>query len=77
MFTVHTRTDSAVTFHFDATNETPRRWHAVPNCAGGRWGFVTDMCGTKARKPGIPTDLRGKTFTTAEETVAAVLALNA
>lgn len=76
MFTVHNRTDLSVTFHYDAPGETPRRWHAVPNADAGRWSFVTDMCWSKDRKPGIPMEFQGKAFASADETIAAVLALN-
>lgn len=76
MFTVHNRTDTAITFHYDAPNETPRRWHSIFTSERQRWFFMTDLCYSKPRKPGIPEELRGKTFDTAEDVIAAVQALN-
>lgn len=77
MFTVHSRSDCSVTFHFDAPGETPRRWHAVPNAAANQWSFVTDMCWRKDRKPGIPMEFHdGTAFATADDAIAAVLAMN-
>lgn len=77
MFTVHSRSDNSVTFHFDAPGETPRRWHAVPNANAGYWRFVTDMCWSKDRKPGIPMEFHdSKAFASADDAIAAVLALN-
>ena len=67
--------DGALTFHFDAEGETPRRFHAT-NAQNGRFVFSTDMCRSKERQPGIPSALEGQSFADRDETVAAVLALN-
>lgn len=77
MFTIHKADAESATFHYDAEGETPRRFHCVEFSNTGKFHFVTDMCGTGDRKPGIPERLRDVgMFDSISEAAFEVLLLN-